>query len=81
MPILEGSHATGLIHDVVARLQVEVISVGQDGLRAGGPDLFRGQRLYRGLGGHRDEGRGLDISMRRMDNAGAAVLSRLCWTT
>ncbi len=75
MPVLELRDPTCLVHDVVARLQVEVIRVGEDGLRARLTDLLRGQRLDRRLRRHGDKRRGLDIAVRGMNHAGAAVLA------
>ena len=75
VPVLEFRHAAGLVHDVVARLQVEMIGIGQNGLRSGGANLLRRQGLYRGLGRHRDKRRGGDIAVRGVDNTTAAMLA------
>ncbi len=75
MPIFKLGHAAGLVHDVVARLQVEVVRSRQDGLRTGGANLFRGKCLDRGFGRHRDKGRGLNITVRGVDDTAAAVLT------
>lgn len=71
-PVHERTQAAGLGHDVRARLQVEVIRVGQDGL---GAKLFHGLRQHRfdgGGGSDRDERRGVDVAVGRMDGSDPA---------
>ena len=73
VPVLEGRHSPGLVDDVLAGLQVEMVRVREDRLRAGGAHLLRGQRLDGRLGGHGDERRGGDLTVRRADHARAPV--------
>ena len=71
-PVHERAQAAGLVDDIGAGLQVQVIGVGQNRLCA---KRFHGlgqHRLDGGLGADSHEGRGVDITVRRMDDAGAA---------
>ena len=73
VPVLKLGHSTSLIHDVRTRLQVQVVRVGKYRLRAGGVELFRGERFHRGLGAHGDERGGLDITVRGVDHSRATL--------
>ena len=64
VPVLEGGHAAGLVDDVRAGLQVEVVRVGKDCLRPRGSHLLRGQGLHRRFGCDGDEGGGVDVPVR-----------------
>lgn len=74
VPVLEGSHATGGVDDVGAGLEIQVISIGEDGLGPSLVDLFRGESFHGGFGAHRNESRGVDVPVRGVDDAGAAVV-------
>ncbi len=71
-PVHERAQAAGLVQDVRARLQVQVVGVGQHGLRAEFGNGFRQHGLDRGLGADGDERRGLDLAVRGGDGAGPA---------
>ena len=71
-PVHERAEAAGLVQEVVTGLQVQVIRVGQQRLRAEVLHRLRQHRLDRGLRGHRDERRRLDPPVRRGDDARAA---------
>ena len=76
MPAFKLGDAAGLVDNVMARLQVQVVRVGQDRLRTGEPNLFRAQRFHRRFCGHRDKRRGINRAMRGGDRARAALHSR-----
>ena len=54
----------------------QVIAVAEHGLRVDVLQIFHGDEAHLALCAHRHEGRGLDVAMRRMDDAGA---SQLAW--
>ena len=58
---------------VRTRLYEEVIGVGQNGLSSQLRHGLRQQGLDRGLGPDDDEGRGLDITVRGVDDASAPI--------
>ena len=75
-PVHERAQAAGLVDDVRARLQVQVVGVGQNRLRT---KLFHGLRQHRldgGLGADGDERRRMDVTVRGADHPGAAEPSR-----
>ena len=53
----------GLVDDVGARLQIQVIGVGQDSLRAKFFHRFRQDSLDGGLGADCDERRSVDVAV------------------
>src|SRR6201991_146601 len=70
MPVHERAESACLLNDVGTRLQIQVICVGQNSLRA---KLFHGLRYYGldgGLGADGDERRRVDVAVRGTDDAG-----------
>ena len=76
-PVLEGGNTAGLINNVRARLEVEMVGVGQHRLRARGFDLLGGERFHGCLGAHGDKRRGVNIAMRGVDRAGPPIFREL----
>ena len=72
VPVHEGSDAAGLVHNVGAGLEVEVVGVAEDGLCAGGADLLGGEGFDGGAGADGDEGGGVNVPVGGVDGAGAA---------
>ena len=70
-PVHERAESAGVVDDVGAGLQVEVVGVGQHGLRAEFAHGLWQHRFDRRLGADRDERRGLDVAVRGVDDAGA----------
>ena len=75
VPVLEPRQTARRLHDVGARLQVQVVRVRQHRLRAGVPDLLGRQRLHRRLRAHRDERRRLHVPVRGADDSGSPRLT------
>ena len=73
VPVHELRQSAGLVEHLLAGALVQVERVGQQALRAEVPHGFRQYGLHRGLGGHRYERRGVDVAVRGVDDAGAAV--------
>ena len=70
-PVHEFSEPAGFVDDVGARLQVQVIGVGEHGLRADVGDRLGRHRLDSGFGSDRNEsGRG-NIAVRGGQHSGA----------
>src|SRR5690625_1040759 len=72
-PVQEGAQTACLVDQLVAGLEVEVVGIGQQGLR---PQLGHrlGQHGFDGrFGAHRDERRGGDRSVRGGDHPGAGL--------
>ncbi len=70
LPVHELAEAPGLVDDLRAGLQVQVVGVGQHRLRPEVGDRLGQDGLHRGLGAHRDEGgRGCRLGSR--DHPGA----------
>ena len=69
-PVHEGTQPAGGLHDVGARLQVQVVGVGQDGLGADGGHRLRQHGLDGGLGTDCDEGGSADLAVRGLDHPG-----------
>ena len=70
-PVHERAEPACLLDDVGAGLQIQMVGVGQNRLRA---KLFHGLRQHRldgGLGADGDERRGVDVAVRSADDAGA----------
>ena len=67
-PIHECPEPTGLGDDIRTRLQVKVIGVGQDRLRAEITHGLRQHRLHRRFGSDCDECRGADIAVQGVDD-------------
>ena len=70
IPGHEPAHSPGLVHQIGARLQEEVVGIGQHGLGTQIGELIGGERLDAGLGAHDDERRGRDVAVRGVDDAG-----------
>ena len=70
-PVHERAQTAGLVDDVGARLQVQVIGVGQNSLRAKFFHRFGQHGLDGGLGADGDERRRVDVAVRSADDAGA----------
>ena len=70
-PVHEGREAAGLVDDVGARLEVEVIGVGQHRLGAERSHHIRGERLDVRLGSHGNEGRRGNGAVRGVNDAGS----------
>ena len=68
----EGAEPSGLVHNVRAGLQVKVIRVGEDGLSAGASNHFGDKPLHVRFCANRDECRGADVAVRRVDYACSA---------
>ena len=71
VPAHERREPARLVDDVGARLQVQVVGVGQDHLAAELAHGLRQHRLDGGLGPDRREGRRADVAVRRADDPGA----------
>jgi hypothetical protein len=71
-PAHEPAEPAGLLHDVVAGLEVQVVGVGEQGLRAELGHRLRQHRLDGGLGADGDEGGRADRAVRGGERAGAA---------
>ncbi|MPM47030.1 hypothetical protein SDC9_93738 [bioreactor metagenome] len=67
-PVHEGAESTGLVDDVGARLQIQVVRVRQHRLGTELLDLAGRDRLHRGLGTDRHERRGPDLPVRGADH-------------
>ena len=61
----------GLVDDVGAGLEVEVVGVGQNRLGSQGPDHLRGEGLDVCLRAHGNEGGSADNAVRRVNDARA----------
>ncbi len=72
VPVHELAETAGLVDDVGSRLQVQVVRVGEHGLRAEVLHRLRQHRLDGRLGADRDERGRPDVPVRGMDGAGAA---------
>jgi hypothetical protein len=70
MPVHERAESARLLDDVWARLQIQVIRVCQDSLRAKFFHGFRHHGLDGGLGADSDERRRVDVAVRGADDAG-----------
>ena len=71
VPVHERAESAGLVDDVGAGLQVQVVGVGQNRLRAKLFHRLRQHGLDGGLGADGDERRRVDVAVRRADHAGA----------
>ena len=71
VPLHEAVETAQLPHQLVARPQVQVVGVGENHLRAHGPQVVRVERFDGGQGPHRHERRRLHDSVRRGECAGA----------
>ena len=69
VPVHELVQTACLLHDVVARSQIEVVRVAQDDLGTHLFNLFRAHGLYCGRSSNRHEYRRLNIAVWRMDYA------------
>ena len=69
-PVHERAEPAGRLDDVRTGLQIEVVGVGQHGLRTECGHALRQHGLDRGLGAHRDEGRRVDHAVRGGDRPG-----------
>ncbi len=70
-PVHECAEAAGGVDDVGAGLEVEVVGVGQQGLRTEVGHGLGQHRFDRGAGADRDERGGMDVAVRRGDDARA----------
>ena len=75
-PVHECAQPAGLLDDVGAGLQVQVVGVGQNSLCAKFFHRFRDDGLHGRLGADGDEGRGVDVAVRGSDDTGAPEPSR-----
>ena len=73
MPVHEVVQAAELGHRIGARAHGQVIGVGENDLGAQVLHGLGGNALDVGLGAHGHEDRGLDIAMRRVEDAGARM--------
>ena len=71
-PVHEGAEAARLVDDVGAGLQIEVVGVGQNRLRANVFHRLGQHRLDGGLRADGDERRSVDVAVRRVDDADPA---------
>ena len=77
VPVHEPGQASGLVQDVGAGAFEQVEGVGQKDLGAQLPHLLGQDGLHGRLGGHGDECGGVDVSVRSVDDAGAAVAAAI----
>ena len=72
MPIHELGNAAGLIHNIGAGLQIQVVGVTEDGLRTGRANLFRCQGFHSSARTHGDKSGCVNIPVGSVDSTSAA---------
>ncbi len=75
-PVHEGAQPAGLLDDVGAGLQIQMVGVGQKSLCAKFFHRLRDDGLHGGLRADGDEGRSVDVAVRGSDDTGATQPSR-----
>jgi hypothetical protein len=76
-PVLEAVQPAEARDQLVARLEVQVVGVAQDDLRAVRQQLVGAERLHGGARAHRHEHRRLHVAVRGAQRAGAGAGARV----